>query len=160
MFRQAHNHKRIAALNQQLRLALIGAGVMGHQRYQHLRSLPQAQLCAVADPGPQAAAFAAGCGVPYFAGHRQILEQAQAQAVMVANLNDLHVSTALDRITAGVPLPLEKPVGVHLDEVRELVAASGASRVPMLVGHHRRRNPLIAWAREVPGSGALSLLRG
>ena len=141
-----------------LRIALIGAGVMGRHHYQHLRSLTEAQLCAVADPGPQAAAFAAECGVPYFADHRQMLEQAEPQAVIVANPNALHVSTALDCLAAGVPVLLEKPVGVHLDEVRELVAASAATGVPVLVGHHRRHNPLIARAHEIVRSGALGKL--
>ncbi|MBJ7547018.1 gfo/Idh/MocA family oxidoreductase, partial [Pseudomonas sp. OA3] len=38
-----------------LRIALIGAGVMGRQHHQHLQNLTEAQLCAIADPGPQAA---------------------------------------------------------------------------------------------------------
>jgi predicted dehydrogenase len=145
-------------LNAPLRIALIGAGVMGRQHYHHLRGLDEAQLCAVVDPGPQSAAFAAECGVPYFADHRQMLEQAEPQAVIVANPNALHVSTALDCLAAGVPVLLEKPVGVHLDEVRELVAASAATGVPVLVGHHRRHNPLIARAHEIVRSGALGKL--
>lgn len=141
-----------------LRIALIGAGVMGRQHHQHLQALDEAQLCAIADPGPQAADFAAECGVPYFADHQQMLEHARPEAVIVANPNALHVSTALDCIAAGVPVLLEKPVGVHLDEVRELVAASERNAVPVLVGHHRRHNPLIARARELLEQGALGRL--
>lgn len=141
-----------------LRIALIGAGVMGRQHYQHLRNLTDAQLCAIADPAPQAAAFAVECAVPCFNDHRQMLEQAKPQAVIVANPNALHVRTALDCIAAGVPVLLEKPVGVHLDEVRELVAASESAGVPVLVGHHRRHNPLIVRARELIEQGALGRL--
>lgn len=141
-----------------LRIALIGAGVMGRQHCQHLQLLAEAQLCAIADPGPQAAAFAAECAVPYFAEHRQMLEQIRPDAVIVANPNALHVSTALDCIAAGVPVLLEKPVGVQLDEVRELVAASERHGVPVLVGHHRRHNPLIVRARELIEQGALGRL--
>lgn len=131
---------------------------MGRQHYQHLQSLDQAQLCAIADPGPQAPAFAAECGVACFADHRQMLEQVRPEAVIVANPNALHVSTALDCIAAGVPVLLEKPVGIHLDEVRELVAASERADVPVLVGHHRRHNPLIARTRELIEQGALGRL--
>jgi predicted dehydrogenase len=46
-------------LNSPLRIALIGAGIMGQQHYQHLKTLTEATLCAVADPGPQAPALAA-----------------------------------------------------------------------------------------------------
>jgi predicted dehydrogenase len=52
---------------------------------------------------------------------------------------------------------LEKPVGVHLDEVRRLVEASNATGVPVLVGHHRRHNPLIVvpmnWSRAARSGG-------
>ncbi|MCP1603892.1 Gfo/Idh/MocA family protein [Pseudomonas citronellolis] len=141
-----------------LRIALIGAGIMGRQHHQHLLQVPALQLCAVADPGPGAAGFAAECGVPYYADHRRMLEEAQPQAAIIANPNNLHVATALDCLAAGVPVLLEKPVGVHLDEVRELVEASRGSGVPVLVGHHRRHNPLIGKAREILAAGALGRL--
>lgn len=145
-------------MNQPLRIALIGAGVMGRQHYQHLRTLDQAQLCAVADPNESAAEFAAECGVAYYADYRQMLALARPEAVIVANPNALHVSTALDCLAAGVPVLLEKPVGVQLGEVRELVAVSKATGVPVLVGHHRRHNPLIARAHEVISRGVLGRL--
>ncbi|MGX1125046.1 Gfo/Idh/MocA family protein [Pseudomonas sp. HLS-6 TE3448] len=145
-------------MNQPLRIALIGAGVMGRQHYQHLRTLDQAQLCAVADPNESAAEFAAECGVAYYADYRQMLALARPEAVIVANPNALHVSTALDCLAAGVPVLLEKPVGVQLGEVRELVAASKATGLPVLVGHHRRHNPLIARAHEVISRGVLGRL--
>ena len=145
-------------MNSPLRIALIGAGNMGQQHYQHLKTLTQAILCAVADPGPQAAAIAAQWGVAYFADHCQMLKQVKLDAVIVANPNALHVSTALDCLAAGVPVLLEKPVGVHMDEVRQLVNASKATGVPVLVGHHRRHNPLIVRAHELVQSGALGQL--
>ncbi|MBW6267497.1 Gfo/Idh/MocA family oxidoreductase, partial [Pseudomonas aeruginosa] len=42
----------------------------------------------------------------------RLLEEARPQAAIVANPNNLHVATALDCLAAGVPLLLEKPVGV------------------------------------------------
>jgi predicted dehydrogenase len=145
-------------LNSPLRIALIGAGNMGQQHHRHLQTLSEATLCAVADPGPQAQALAAQWGVRHFTDHCQMLEHVRPDAVIVANPNNQHVSTALDCLAAGVPVLLEKPVGVHLDEVRELVAAVNSSGVPVLVGHHRRHNPLIVRAHEWVQSGALGRL--
>ncbi|CAH0647557.1 MULTISPECIES: Gfo/Idh/MocA family protein [Pseudomonas] len=145
-------------MNAPLRIALVGAGIMGRQHYQHLRNVPQAQLCAVADPGPQAEAFAVDCGVPYFADHRQMLQRVQPEAVIIANPNNQHVATALDCVEAGVPVLVEKPVGVQLQEVRALVEASRRCKVPVLVGHHRRHNPLIAKAHQVISEGKLGRL--
>lgn len=145
-------------MNPPLRIALIGVGNMGQQHYQHLNTLAEARLCAVADPGPQAQAIAGQWQVPHFSDHRTLLKDVRPDAVIVANPNNLHVSTALDCLAAGVPVLLEKPVGVHLDEVRELVAASRNTGVPVLVGHHRRHNPLIARAHALVLSGALGRL--
>lgn len=141
-----------------LRIALVGAGIMGRQHCTHLLGLDTAKLCAIADPGPQATAFAAEWGVPHYADHRQMLKRVRPEAVIVANPNALHVSTALDCLAAGIPVLLEKPVGVQMDEVRELVAASARTGVPVLVGHHRRHNPLIQRARELIQGGALGRL--
>lgn len=131
---------------------------MGRQHYRHLLNVAQARLCAVADPGPQAEAFAAECGVPCFADHRRMLDSVRPEAVIVANPNNLHVATALDCIEAGIPVLVEKPVGVHLDEVRALIEASRRRNVPVLVGHHRRHNPLISQARQVITDGKLGRL--
>ncbi|WDY56092.1 Gfo/Idh/MocA family protein [Pseudomonas sp. PSKL.D1] len=145
-------------MNSPLRIALIGAGNMGLQHLHHLRNVDQAQLCAVADPGPQAGALAAQWGVAWFTDHRQMLERARPDAVIVANPNNLHVATALDCVEAGVPVLVEKPVGVELDEVRVLVEASRRHGVPVLVGHHRRHNPLIVRAHRLINEGALGRL--
>ena len=84
-----------------LRIALIGAGNMGQQHYHHLKTLAEARLCAVADPGPQAAEVAAQWQVPHYADHRQMLAESRPDGVIVANPNNLHVSTALDCLAPG-----------------------------------------------------------
>ena len=142
-------------MNQPLSIALIGAGSMGRQHLQHLRAIPSLRLCAIVDPMESAAELAAQWDVPWFAELDELLAQGSAQAVIVANPNAAHVTTALRCIDAGLPVLLEKPVGVSLDEVRELVMVSERTGVPVLVGHHRRHNPLIRKARQLLSDGAL-----
>lgn len=141
-----------------LRIALIGAGIMGRQHLHHLRQLPDAELCAIVDPSPQAAQLADEFGVAYFGDLQTLLDTRRAEAVIIANPNSSHVPSALRCIEMGLPVLLEKPVGVHLSEVRELVAAVERSGVPVLVGHHRRHNPLIVKARKLLQDGALGRL--
>lgn len=141
-----------------LRIALIGAGIMGRQHLSYLRELPQATLCAIVDPTEQARQLAAEHGVPCFDELQGLLDSRLAQAVIIANPNAAHVPTALRCIEASLPALLEKPVGVSLQEVRELVAAVQRSGVAVLVGHHRRHNPLIGKARELLLQGVLGRL--
>lgn len=141
-----------------LRIALIGAGNMGRQHLHHLQQVPTAQLCALADPDPATDELAAQWAVPSFRDHRQLLDRVRPEAVIVANPNALHVATALDCLERGIPVLLEKPVGTTPAEVAQLLAAQRASRVPLLVGHHRRHNPLIARALELLREGAIGRL--
>jgi len=53
---------------------------------------------------------------------------------------------------------VEKPIADSVEEALRLVAAADQARVPLLVGHHRRHNPLIEKAREMVQGGALGRL--
>ncbi|XXF11103.1 Gfo/Idh/MocA family oxidoreductase [Pseudomonas sp. D2-3] len=131
---------------------------MGRQHLNYLRELPEATLCAIVDPAEQARQLASEHGVPCFDELQGLLDSGLAQAVIIANPNAAHVPSAVRCIEADLPALLEKPVGVNLLEVRELVAAVERSGVPVLVGHHRRHNPLIGKARELMRQGALGRL--
>ena len=138
-----------------LRIALIGAGVMGRQHQEFIEQNPDVILSAVADPNPEAQPLAQSWGADYYACHRQMLAEAKPEAAIIANPNALHVSTAIDCLEAGVPVLLEKPVGISVAEVQTLVEVSERTGVPVLVGHHRRHNPLIAKAHQLIQDGVL-----
>ncbi len=50
---------------------------------------------------------------------------------------------------------VEKPIASNADEAARLVGAAEAAGIPILVGHHRRHNLIIAWAKAKIGGGAL-----
>jgi predicted dehydrogenase len=139
-----------------LRIALIGAGVMGRQHAAYLAQNPDTELVAVSDPF--STQLADESGLPSFTDHRQMLEAIEVDGVIIANPNDLHVSTALDCIEAGVPVLLEKPVGTSVEEVEALVAAEALSGAAVLVGHHRRHNPITHQAKAIIDSGRLGTI--
>lgn len=136
-----------------LRIALIGAGVMGRQHVGTMKQVPDVELVAVVDPFTHS--LADDEGVAAFTDTRTMLAAVKPDAALIVNPNDLHVPTALDCIAAGVPALLEKPVATSLDDARRLIAALRDSPTPILVGHHRRHNPVIARAKEIIESGAL-----
>ncbi|SEJ60060.1 Oxidoreductase family, NAD-binding Rossmann fold [Azotobacter beijerinckii] len=99
-----------------LRIALIGAGVMGRQHVQYIRQEAGIELVAIGDPFTSA--LADEYGVPAFVDHRRMLEQVRPEAVIIANPNDRHVPTAIDCLEAGVATLLEKPLACSLEEAR------------------------------------------
>ncbi|HET7795296.1 MAG TPA: Gfo/Idh/MocA family oxidoreductase [Rhizobacter sp.] len=141
-----------------LRLALAGAGVIGRAHAERMRSQAQCVLAGVADPTPEAAAFAQAMGVPHFTTLNALLEATQPDGAILATPNALHVPGALACLARRVPVLVEKPIADTLDEAHVLVAAAATSGVPVLVGHHRRHSALLQAARAVIESGQLGRL--
>ncbi|MDE2363437.1 MAG: Gfo/Idh/MocA family oxidoreductase [Hyphomicrobiales bacterium] len=138
-----------------VRIGVVGAGAIGRMHVATIAASDCALACAVADPAPEAEGFARELGIPYFADHRTMMDVAAPDAVIVAAPNDLHVPIALDAIARKLPVLVEKPIASTLEDGETLVRASTDKGAPVLVGHHRRHNPVIAEARRLVRGGAI-----
>ncbi|MCR2785941.1 MULTISPECIES: Gfo/Idh/MocA family oxidoreductase [unclassified Microbacterium] len=137
-----------------VRVGVIGVGFMGRQHVDFIRANPDAELAAVADPVAASDAFAC----PTYPEAGAMLESADLDAVIIANPNALHVDTAIECLTAGVAVLLEKPVAVDYAEALRLVDAVDRLHGRLLVGHHRRHHPAVARARAAIGAGEIGPL--
>jgi predicted dehydrogenase len=141
-----------------LAVAVIGAGVIGRTHIETIAKSDVAKLAAVVDPTDAGKALAASVGAPWFADHASLIAAKLCDAAIIATPNAMHLPHALDFIAAKIPVLVEKPVTATLSDAQALAAAATKANVPVLVGHHRRHNPIIARAREVIASGALGRL--
>jgi len=130
-----------------LRIAVLGAGLIGRKHIQTIQGLPDvAELVAVADPVADRAQFDLGASA-WFTDARAMLEQARPEAVIIATPNALHARHGRWCCERGIHFLMEKPVTVTLDEATELVAQVRSSGVKTLVGHHRRYLSAVQRAR-------------
>lgn len=134
-------------------IAVVGAGLIGGKHIDLVGR--QAELAAVIDPTPAAEDIAASHGVPWFADLGAYLGDSRPDGVIIATPNQLHVEHGLACVEAGLPMLIEKPIADTAAGAERLVAAAEAASVPILVGHHRRHNPLIEAARQAVESGRL-----
>lgn len=141
------------------RIAVVGAGLVGRRHVQAIQRAEQASLCAIVDPEPASAAIADQYKVPHLHQLEQLLEPTvgmpAADGIVLATPNQLHVEQALACLAAGIPVLVEKPLAIDIDGAESIVRESRRTKVPVLTGHHRRHNPLIAKAREVIEDGSL-----
>jgi predicted dehydrogenase len=84
-----------------------------------------------------------------------MLANDRPDGVIVATPNQLHVEHGLACISAGIPVLIEKPISSDVRSAERLVREAEAADVPILVGHHRRHNPIIASAKARISSGAI-----
>lgn len=139
-------------------IAVAGAGTIGRRHSELIAASPRTHLCAVIDPTPASKEFAARLGVAHFASLDELLAQtrvARPDGIILATPNHLHISGALACARNGIPALIEKPVTHTLEAGRQLVATLAETRVPMLVGHHRRHSSTLQLARRTIESGKL-----
>ncbi|MBS0320680.1 MAG: Gfo/Idh/MocA family oxidoreductase [Proteobacteria bacterium] len=138
-----------------VRIAIAGFGMFGQRHAATVRANPDTQLVAVADPAPAAQRAADAQGVTAYAGTAAMLDATQPDALIVATPNREHVPAALAAVARGIPVLVEKPVAETVESAQVLVAAAANAGVPVLVGHHRRYNPIIERARAAVRDGEL-----
>lgn len=137
------------------RLAVIGAGAIGRMHVERARLHPQVEVVAIADPSQAAEQFARAQGLRWFADYAAMLDDTRPEGAIVATPNATHVDVGLACIARGVAALIEKPVADHVEDAVRLSRAAREAKVPLLVGHHRRHNPILRRAREIVLSGRL-----
>lgn len=137
------------------RLAVVGTGFIGRRHIEFLRSNALFDPVAAADPSPEAAHYLAERGIAHYQDFERMLDEVRPEGVVVATPNHLHEVVAVAALERGIPALVEKPIAHTLDSARRIVDASEKTGVAVLVGHHRRHNPLMRTARDFIRSGGI-----
>jgi predicted dehydrogenase len=138
-----------------IRLAVAGAGLIGKRHIDTITQCPEAELVGVVDPQSAAAAYASSLGANRYESISEMLATARPDGVIIATPNQMHVEHGLACVSAGIPVLIEKPISSDVPSAERLVGEAEAAGVPILVGHHRRHNPIITAAKARIASGEI-----
>jgi predicted dehydrogenase len=128
-----------------LRVAVIGAGRLGHIHAQLLQQHADVRLVGVVDPDPAARRRAAEAfRVAAVDHYHELLGNVDAAVVAAPTLQ--HFTLSRDLLRHGVHLLVEKPLTTSLAEADELIRLARYQRLVLQVGHVERFNPAIAAA--------------
>jgi predicted dehydrogenase len=141
-----------------LRIGIIGAGAFGQRHIATASREPLCEVAAIADPAASAEAVARAQGVAYFPRYEDMLAEGKLDAAIIATPNAMHVPAGLACATRRVHMLIEKPIAETVEAARQLSEAAERAGVALLVGHHRRYNPIIAKAREIVQGGGIGRL--
>ena len=122
-----------------VRVAVVGAGVMGRYHAMNHVALPRVELVAMVDPDPErrlAAEVEFGCRT--FASVQQLLAAQQIDAASVATPTSLHYLVTKQLLTADVHVLVEKPVATDVAQALELASISRSRELVLQVGHITR----------------------
>ncbi|MEP0518857.1 MAG: Gfo/Idh/MocA family oxidoreductase [Hyphomicrobiales bacterium] len=134
-------------------ISVIGAGLIGKRHIHHISR--EAELASIVDPDHAAKDLAAELNVPYFSSISQMISSNRPDGAVIATPNRLHETHGIECLQEGLPVLIEKPITSDLASAERLVTISEDLNTPILVGQHRRHNPLIKAAKEVIEKGSL-----
>ena len=141
-----------------LRIAVIGAGVIGRTHIETLARADGLGLAAIVEPGAAGATLADDHGVPCYASVEELVAAGGIDGAVVAAPNEFHLPVACTLLEAGIPVLLEKPVAESVASAAALIAVGERTGVPVLVGHHRRHNAKVKAAKAAIDAGAIGEL--
>jgi predicted dehydrogenase len=148
---------RITPLTSTQRVAVVGLGRAGVAHAVMLSHIPGCELVAVADPRGAARAALRGMGfaVPAFPRLERLLDKHTPDAVFVCAPQRERAAVARVAVEAGLPVLVERPMALTLEEAAELAGLAAARGVPLAVGHPLAHEPVFARLHELVRAGAL-----
>lgn len=130
------------AAPKKIKAGVIGVGYLGRFHAQKYRDIDAVELVGVADTdSDRAAEVASECGCRSFADARELLES--VDAVSIAVPTSQHHLVAVEALSHGVDVLLEKPMTVTLEEADHLIELAERNKLILQVGHLERFNPAV-----------------
>lgn len=148
-------------MNRTIRVGIVGAGLWGEAHAEVYRGHPHAEPVAVCDVDVRKAqALADKFGIRHVYGdHRQMLQDADCDAVAIVTPDFLHADIAVDCARANKDMIVEKPLATTREDIFRILDAvrQGGSRV--MVDLHNRWNPPFNAVKQLVGSGRYGIPR-
>jgi nucleoside-diphosphate-sugar epimerase/predicted dehydrogenase len=138
-----------------LRAGLIGAGNIGKFHVQALRRLDDVEIVGVTDlHADRARAFSQDMSVPAFTSI-SALREAGAQVMHIVTPPASHASLAIEAMSLGCDVFIEKPMATSVEDCDRIQAAVRQYRRTVCVGHSLLYDPFVRRALDLVAGGAI-----
>lgn len=129
-------------MSNNIKVAVIGAGMMGKNHMKTYKSLPGVELVGVYDIFSDASKSAAETfGIKAFSSMEEVA--ASVDAVSVVTTSVTHCNVGQFFLNKGIHCLMEKPLACSEEECRTLINAAKNNNVVLLVGHIEQFNPAV-----------------
>ena len=142
---------------ERLRCAVIGTGAIGLDHLNSLLNCHRAATVAVADSNPARAKEATErYKIPRsYSDYKELLDQADIDAVTIALPNHLHAPVAIEALKARKHVLLEKPMAMNAKEAAKIADTAEKMRRTLMVAQNFRFNRHTQVARQIIQRGDL-----
>lgn len=136
------NYLGVKLMSNNIKVAVIGAGMMGKNYLKTYKMLPGVELVGVYDIFPESCKVAAETfGIKAFSSLEEVA--ANVEAVSVVTTSVTHAEVGEFFLNKGIHCLIEKPLATTEAECQRLIKAAKKNNVVLLVGHIEQFNPAV-----------------
>ncbi len=143
------------------RYGIIGTGMMGIEHMLNVRIIPDAEVTAIADTNETSRGWARDTSpeIEVFSDYREMLENAEIDAVVVATPNFTHAEVLDHLLETDLHILVEKPLCTTLEDCRRVEQAASVRNGLTWVGMEYRYMPLVARLIDEVRNGVVGNIR-
>src|SRR5438132_10050769 len=152
---------RAVAPADRIRVAIFGVGIRGQQDVRSALRVPGVELAAAADVYDGRLTLAKelwGSQVVTTRDYREVLARPDVDAVIIATPDHWHTQMAIDAMTAGKDVYVEKPMVQELEEGRRIIDAARQTGRILQVGSQHVSSIVYAKTRDLFRAGTIGEL--
>lgn len=139
-----------------LRVAVIGAGMMGRHHVRVYSEMDNVQLVGIADMSSSVLSpLAHRFHCPVFTDYRELLDKQKPDAVSIAVPTVQHLEVISEVARRSIHILVEKPIASSIDHGQAIIEVCETNNVMLAVGHIERFNPSVIAVKEKIASGEL-----
>ncbi|MFD2587167.1 Gfo/Idh/MocA family protein [Croceitalea marina] len=148
-------------MKSKIRWGIVGPGKIAKEFADDLMQVVDAELTAVGSRNmDRAIAFANVYKTPHiFDDYDHLFACPDVDVIYIATPHTFHKDLAIRAMKAGKHVLCEKPLGINVTEVKEMIAAASENKVFLMEALWSRFNPTIQKVKGITESGALGELR-
>lgn len=136
--------------------AVIGVGNMGRHHVRNCSEIANINLVAIADINEKIGQpLAEKYHCRFYKDYREMLKKEKLDFVSICVPTKLHKKVAIDAITSGCHILIEKPIASNISEAKEIIQKAKARGIKFSVGHIERFNPAVLKLKEMIDAGKL-----
>ena len=139
-----------------INISIVGIGLMGMQHIKAIEQCKNIKLHSIIDPRSSSKEVADNKKVKWFENIDELLMQDKIpDGVIIATPNQLHKEHTLKILNNKIPVLLEKPIADSIYAAETIVSESIKRETDLLIGYHRRHNPITKFVKKQIDSGKL-----
>lgn len=138
-------------MDQKLRFAIVGCGVISSTHAKSIQELPDAELVAVCDViESKARKLAEAFPADVYTDYNEMFKRDDVDVVSVLTPSGMHAEIGIAAARAGKHVIVEKPMDVTLEKARALINACREAGVKLcVISQHRFDPPIVALKKAI-----------